>query len=81
VPEPPESLYERARREGPRTPPVEVQRAVYPTGNPGNVQVCRRGDRSGHFHSAASRDEIAAPPLPHDLWQANVDAVAAALAA
>jgi hypothetical protein len=75
---------------------LKVQRAVYEIGDVGNVHVCRWGDGSEHFHVwfmarparipqlagsfAAIWDDVL-PPLPHDLWQANADRVAAALAA
>lgn len=75
---------------------LKVQRAVYEIGDIGNVHVCRWGDGSEHFHVwfmarpartqqllgsfAAIWDDIV-PPLPDDLWQANVELVAAALAA
>jgi diadenosine tetraphosphate (Ap4A) HIT family hydrolase len=74
---------------------VRVQRAVYEVGDIGNVHVCRWGDGSEHFHVwfmarparmpqlvgsfAAIWDDVL-PPLPDDLWRANLAVVADALA-
>jgi diadenosine tetraphosphate (Ap4A) HIT family hydrolase len=73
-----------------------VARAVESVGEIGRVHVCRWGDGSAHFHVwfmarparvpqvrgtfAALWDDIL-PPLPEDVWRANLDAVAAALRA
>ena len=72
-----------------------VERAVRAIGEIGRVHVCRWGDGSEHLHwwfmarparipqligsFAAIWDDVL-PPLPDDLWRANVAAVAAALA-
>jgi diadenosine tetraphosphate (Ap4A) HIT family hydrolase len=69
---------------------VKVQRAVYAVGEIGNVHVCRWGDGSEHFHVwfmarparisqlsgsfAAIWDDIL-PPVPDDVWQANLEIV------
>ena len=69
---------------------VKVQRAVYAVGDIGNVHVCRWGDGSEHFHIwfmarparipqligsfAAIWDDVL-PPLPEDVWQANLQIV------
>jgi len=74
---------------------VRVERAVRSVGEIGRVHVCRWGDGSEHFHVwfmarparlpqligsfAAIWDDIL-PPTPEDVWRANVDAVARALA-
>jgi diadenosine tetraphosphate (Ap4A) HIT family hydrolase len=74
---------------------VRVERAVRSVGEIGRVHVCRWGDGSEHFHVwfmarpgrlpqligsfAAIWDDIL-PPTPEDVWQANLDAVARALA-
>ena len=74
---------------------VKVQRAVYAVGEIGNVHVCRWGDGSEHFHVwfmarparipqligsfAAIWDDVL-PPLPDDVWQANLDVIRAELA-
>ena len=74
---------------------VRVQRAVYAVGDIGNVHVCRWGDGSEHFHFwfmarparvpqlvgsfVAIWDDIL-PPLPDELWRANLAVVADALA-
>ncbi|MBD0348755.1 MAG: hypothetical protein ICV59_06350 [Thermoleophilia bacterium] len=71
-----------------------VERAVRSIGEIGRVHVCRWGDGSEHLHwwfmarparipqligsFAAIWDDIL-PPLPEDVWRANVDAVAEAL--
>ena len=73
---------------------VKVQRAVYEVGDIGNVHVCRWGDGSEHFHMwfmarpariaqligafAAIWDDVL-PPLPDELWQANLAIVRDAL--
>ena len=73
---------------------LKVQRAVYEVGDIGNVHVCRWGDGSEHFHVwfmarparipqligsfAAIWDDVL-PPLPDELWQANLAVVRAAL--
>jgi diadenosine tetraphosphate (Ap4A) HIT family hydrolase len=75
---------------------VRVQRAVYAVGDIGNVHVCRWGDGSEHFHVwfmgrparipqligsfAAIWDDVL-PPLPDELWRANLALVAEALRA
>jgi hypothetical protein len=69
---------------------LKVQRAVFAIGDLGNVHVCRWGDGSEHFHTwfmarparipqlagsfAAIWDDIL-PPLPQDIWDANVEIV------
>jgi hypothetical protein len=69
---------------------VKVQRAVFAIGDIGNVHVCRWGDGSEHFHMwfmarparipqligsfAAIWDDVI-PPLPEDVWNANVEIV------
>jgi len=74
---------------------VKVQRAVFAIGEIGNVHVCRWGDGSEHFHVwfmarparipqligsfAAIWDDVL-PPLPDDVWQANLDVVRTTLA-
>ena len=71
-----------------------VERAVRAVGEIGRVHVCRWGDGSEHLHwwfmarparvpqligsFAAIWDDIL-PPLPEDVWRANLDAVAHAL--
>ena len=73
---------------------LKVQRAVFAIGDLANVHVCRWGDGSEHFHVwfmarpartpqlfgsfAAIWDDIA-PPLPEDLWRANLEIVRAQL--
>jgi diadenosine tetraphosphate (Ap4A) HIT family hydrolase len=73
---------------------VRVERAVRSVGGIGRVHVCRWGDGSEHLHwwflarperlmqligsFAAIWDDIL-PPLPADLWRANLDAVARAM--
>ncbi|MBA2385404.1 MAG: hypothetical protein H0V68_12190 [Actinobacteria bacterium] len=75
---------------------VRISRAVASVGEIGRVHVCRWGDGSAHFHVwfmarparapqvrgtfAALWDDIL-PPLPEDVWHANLDAVATALRA
>jgi hypothetical protein len=67
-----------------------VQRAVFAIGDIGNVHVCRWGDGSEHLHwwfmarparipqligsFAAIWDDVL-PPLPEDVWNANVEIV------
>ena len=74
---------------------VRVEAAVRSIGEIGRVHVCRWGDGSEHFHVwfmarparlsqlvgsfAAIWDDIL-PPLPEDVWRANLDAVARTLA-
>jgi hypothetical protein len=69
---------------------LKVQRAVFAIGDIGNVHVCRWGDGSEHFHMwfmarparipqligsfAAIWDDIV-PPLPEEIWNANVEIV------
>jgi diadenosine tetraphosphate (Ap4A) HIT family hydrolase len=71
-----------------------VERAIRSIGEIGRVHVCRWGDGSEHLHwwfmarparipqligsFAAIWDDIL-PPLPEDVWRANIDAVVAAL--
>jgi diadenosine tetraphosphate (Ap4A) HIT family hydrolase len=71
-----------------------VELAVRAVGDIGRVHICRWGDGSEHLHwwfmarparlpqligsFAAIWDDIL-PPLPEEIWRANVDAVAAAL--
>jgi diadenosine tetraphosphate (Ap4A) HIT family hydrolase len=73
---------------------LKVQRAVTAIGDVGNVHVCRWGDGSEHFHVwfmarparlpqlvgsfAAIWDDVL-PPLPADVWQANLDTIRTAL--
>jgi diadenosine tetraphosphate (Ap4A) HIT family hydrolase len=75
---------------------VRVERAVDAVGEIGRVHIGRWGDGSAHLHVwfmgrparmpqlrtsfAAIWDDIL-PPLPEELWRANLDAVARALAA
>jgi hypothetical protein len=70
---------------------IRVQRAVFAIGDIGNVHVCRWGDGSEHLHVwfmarparipqligsfAAIWDDML-PPLPEDVWRANLDIVA-----
>jgi len=74
---------------------LKVQRAAFAIGDIGNVHVCRWGDGSEHFHMwfmarparipqligsfAAIWDDVV-PPLPDDVWQANLELVRHALA-
>jgi diadenosine tetraphosphate (Ap4A) HIT family hydrolase len=69
---------------------LKVQRAVFAIGEIGNVHVCRWGDGSEHCHwwfmarparipqlvgsFAAIWDDIL-PPLPDEVWQANLAVV------
>ena len=80
---------ELARELGPLM--IRVQRAVFAIGDIGNVHVCRWGDGSEHLHIwfmarparvpqligsfAAIWDDVL-PPLPEDVWRANLDIVA-----
>jgi hypothetical protein len=73
---------------------LRVQAAVYAVGDIGNVHVCRWGDGSEHCHVwfmarparlphligsfAAIWDDVL-PPLPEDLWRANLELVRRAL--
>jgi hypothetical protein len=73
---------------------LKVQRAAFAVGEIGNVHVCRWGDGSEHFHVwfmarparvpqligsfAAIWDDIL-PPLPNELWHANLEVVRAQL--
>jgi diadenosine tetraphosphate (Ap4A) HIT family hydrolase len=73
---------------------VRIERAVASVEGVGRVHVCRWGDGGAHFHVwfiarpvrlpqlkgsfVAIWDDIL-PPLPRELWQANLDTVAAAL--
>jgi diadenosine tetraphosphate (Ap4A) HIT family hydrolase len=73
---------------------LRVQRAIYAIGDIGNVHVCRWGDGSEHFHVwfmarparipqligsfAAIWDDVL-PPLPEELWHANLEVVRRAL--
>ena len=75
---------------------ARVERALRAVGEIGRVHVCRWGDGSEHLHwwfmarparipqligsFAAIWDDIL-PPLPEDVWRANLAAVAAALGA
>jgi len=71
-----------------------IERAINSTGEYGRVHVCRWGDGGEHLHwwfmarparipqligsFAAIWDDIL-PPVPEDIWRADVDAVVAAL--
>lgn len=73
---------------------IRVQRAVFAVGDIANVHVCRWGDGSEHFHVwfmarpartpqlagsfAAIWDDVL-PPLPQDVWRANLEIVRAEL--
>ncbi len=73
---------------------ARIERAIRSIGEIGRVHVCRWGDRGEHLHwwfmarparipqligsFAAVWDEIL-PPLPEDVWRANLVAVVAAL--
>jgi diadenosine tetraphosphate (Ap4A) HIT family hydrolase len=75
---------------------VRIERAVASVPGVARVHVCRWGDGGAHFHVwfiarperlpqlkgsfVAIWDDIL-PPLPHELWRANLDVVAAALGA
>jgi hypothetical protein len=70
---------------------IRVQQAVFAVGDVANVHVCRWGDGSEHFHMwfmarparmpqllgsfAAIWDDVL-PPLPEDVWRANLAVVA-----
>jgi diadenosine tetraphosphate (Ap4A) HIT family hydrolase len=74
---------------------ARIERAIRSVGEIGRVHVCRWGDGSEHLHwwfmarparipqligsFAAIWDDIL-PPLPEEIWQANLDALVAALA-
>ncbi len=74
---------------------ARIERAVRSVGEIGRVHVCRWGDGSEHLHwwfmarparlpqlsgsFAAIWDDVL-PPLPEDLWRANLDRVARELA-
>jgi hypothetical protein len=69
---------------------IRVQQAVFAIGDIANVHVCRWGDGSEHFHMwfmarparipqlagsfAAIWDDIL-PPVPEDVWRANLEIV------
>ena len=71
-----------------------IERAIHAVGDIGRVHICRWGDGSEHLHwwfmarparvpqligsFAAVWDEIL-PPVPEEIWRANIAAVAAAL--
>ena len=90
----PDLSDELARELGPLL--IRVQRAVFAIGDIGNVHVCRWGDGSEHCHVwfmarparvpqlvgsfAAIWDDVL-PPLPEDVWRANLDVVARELRA
>jgi hypothetical protein len=73
---------------------MRIERAIRQIGDIGNVHVCKWGDGSEHFHLwfmarparvpqlsgsfAAIWDDIL-PPLPEELWRANLALVADAL--
>jgi diadenosine tetraphosphate (Ap4A) HIT family hydrolase len=73
---------------------ARIERAVRGIGEIGRVHVCRWGDGGEHLHwwflarparvpqlvgsFAAIWDDVL-PPLPEEIWRANVEAVAAAL--
>jgi diadenosine tetraphosphate (Ap4A) HIT family hydrolase len=75
---------------------ARVERVVRSVGEIGRVHVCRWGDGSEHLHwwflarparipqlvgsFAAIWDDVL-PPLPEDVWRANLDAVAAGMRA
>ena len=75
---------------------ARVERAIRSIGEIGRVHVCRWGDGSEHLHwwfmarparvpqllgsFAAIWDDVL-PPMPEDVWRANLAAVAEALAA
>jgi diadenosine tetraphosphate (Ap4A) HIT family hydrolase len=74
---------------------LRIQRAVFAVKDVGNVHVCRWGDGSEHFHMwfmarparvpqligsfAAIWDDVL-PPLPEDVWRANLAVIRQALA-
>ena len=71
-----------------------IERAIHAVGDIGRVHICRWGDGSEHLHwwfmarparvpqligsFAAVWDDIL-PPVPDEIWRANIEAVAAAL--
>jgi diadenosine tetraphosphate (Ap4A) HIT family hydrolase len=73
---------------------ARIERAIRSIGEIGRVHVCRWGDGSEHLHwwfmarparipqligsFAAIWDDIL-PPVPEEIWRANLDAVVAAL--
>ena len=73
---------------------AKIERAIRGLGNIGRVHVCRWGDGGEHFHVwfmarparvpqligsfAAVWDEIL-PPVPEDVWRADLERLAAAL--
>jgi diadenosine tetraphosphate (Ap4A) HIT family hydrolase len=73
---------------------AKIERAIRELGNIGRVHVCRWGDGGEHFHVwfmarparvpqligsfAAVWDEIL-PPVPEDVWRADLERLAAAL--
>jgi len=73
---------------------VRIERAIRSIGEIGRVHVCRWGDGSEHLHwwflarparipqligsFAAIWDDIL-PPVPEEIWQANIAAIVAAL--
>jgi len=73
---------------------ARIERAIRSLGGIGRVHVCRWGDGSEHLHwwfmarparfpqlignFAAIWDDIL-PPVPEDVWRANLDAIVAAL--
>jgi diadenosine tetraphosphate (Ap4A) HIT family hydrolase len=75
---------------------AKIERAIRELGNIGRVHVCRWGDGGEHFHVwfmarparvpqligsfAAVWDEIL-PPVPEDVWRADLERLAAALRA
>jgi diadenosine tetraphosphate (Ap4A) HIT family hydrolase len=75
---------------------ARIERAIRSVGEIGRVHVCRWGDGGEHLHwwfmarparipqligsFAAVWDEIL-PPVPEDIWRANLDAVVAELSA
>jgi hypothetical protein len=73
---------------------ARTERAIRSIGDIGRVHVCRWGDGSEHLHwwlmarparipqligSFASIWDDILPPVPEDIWRANVDAVVRAL--
>jgi diadenosine tetraphosphate (Ap4A) HIT family hydrolase len=74
---------------------ARVERAVWSVGEIGRVHVCKWGDGSEHLHwwfmarparipqlignFAAIWDDVL-PPLPEEVWRANLEAVKTALA-
>ena len=75
---------------------IRIQQAVFAVGDIANVHVCRWGDGSEHFHMwfmarpartpqlwgsfAAIWDDVL-PPVPEDVWRANLEVVRRELAA